>query len=78
MPAIVNPRKTSSDSSRRGPVKTDALLASVVLGSIVVSVEVAIALPAQLSLYTDYQRPASAKSVDVQKLKVGHRNLVFG
>src|ERR1041385_1816111 len=43
MPAIVSPRKTSSDSSRRGAVIAGVLPASMVLGLRVVSVEVAIA-----------------------------------
>src|SRR3954454_2598715 len=47
MPAIVSPRKTSSDSSRRGAVTAAVLPASIVLclivvSVIVVSVEVAI------------------------------------
>jgi len=51
MPAIVSPRKTSSDSSRSRPVDGDVAL--IVFGVIVVSVEVAIVLRAQLSLYID-------------------------
>src|ERR1041385_3858471 len=43
MPAIVSPRKTSSDSSRRGAVIAGVLPASIVLALRVVSVEVAIA-----------------------------------
>jgi hypothetical protein len=47
---MVSPRKTSSDSSRRGAVTAGVLPASIVLGLIVVSVEVVIALARQSGL----------------------------